>query len=1105
MDDIQVFIGTNINIVKKETVYHVEKRKPDCNMLYYYDNPDDIKTVDEGGLNVVPFRPWPTFIKKYTLDGKTIHEKKSGRNAFNDIDIYRPRQISEYVRKYFIDPFQQNNRKNPFMFYENEVKDTTKFELNPQQKFCGQFMSYNADFPGLLVYHGIGAGKTMTAIPIALSFVSRYKIGASIKDIADRKVCIKNNNIVNCTVTFVVPKNLINDYVETLLGTIEYGTVKSATGMCLIYCQEDNFSENNAESFRQFYQGTLIDNANGNANNNGSYENLNLQQIRKYEQLYEVNESEIDRLATNLEKNEYSDKEKTEFIKKINIIKEEQEKITNFIKVYQNNLNKEINDIFFIVSHETFVARLQQKIKKGQKTEYTASDFVNGTNTKFVSSAKANASFRGTPIHPDCLHSNKSLFIIDEIQKSTSEEEKGRAVRYLSLYNTLYIYARSLIDATFTSRVVLLTATPVWNNAFQMAAMINLLRPRLLFPRRTKKYYELFIDKQKNQMKNKILHSYMLSGYVSYLKGGNPEGYPFRRNIIQLHKMGNIQYNQYKDKLKKDLEIMSKEKINLIDNIYGDEYENKHKNMYKHSSNICMCAFPETNNDYKNKDFDNIKELKVVIRSGKFGEFSCKLKEVGDHIKNAEGPIFVYSGYIERGLYPLAYYMEHIGFEFIGKHNNYKKTPQQLSQNSKLRYGIWSDTLYKKYLEKNLVNENQYTFRSKIKSLFNDPLNRDGSVCKVILGNITEGVSFMRVSEIHILEPWWNESKQEQIGGRGIRFLSHSDLPENKQYIDVYYHCSVLPSYPAKDESLESIVGKKAKKCAYCKTKVDKKSYKTKTTNANKNRKPVEKKKTNYYVSDILIDSDSDSEDIDKVNKDIDIDIDINDDDDIIDKEENKKDEGCTCDLLKESSLESPNAYLTKLSIEQKIFIISREKNKINKEFEQVLKETAVDYDLNKFGNISRLEEFVYPNININDNSKVLYNRSTNQYFVYSNNTLYNAEITLLKDEYPPTQIIVKDESKEVIKKVIEDNKGSLLIIVDIVEKINSFNNNPAYNNKNFYELKQYATSKGEEKEAWDYIEKYNKTNELITTLIKYNRNIKPDDILKGYNKWIDE
>src|SRR5574343_10305 len=205
-------------------------------MSYFYEDPEDMKTTDKGGLNTVHNRPWPTFIKKYYVDGTLYVEKKGGRSAFSDISIYKPIQMKNYIDKYFIDPYIKNGKKNPFMFYENEPISRKKFDLNPQQKFCGQFMAYNTDFPGLLDYHGIGAGKTIDALAMGEANKSKYRVGETFKDIPDRKVMVKNNNPVNCTVTYVVPKNLINEYVDTIIGSVKNGELKSASSMCVIYC-----------------------------------------------------------------------------------------------------------------------------------------------------------------------------------------------------------------------------------------------------------------------------------------------------------------------------------------------------------------------------------------------------------------------------------------------------------------------------------------------------------------------------------------------------------------------------------------------------------------------------------------------------------------------------------------------------------------------------------------------------------------------------------------------------------------------------------------------------------------------------------------------------
>jgi superfamily II DNA or RNA helicase len=49
-----------------------------------------------------------------------------------------------------------------------------------------------------------------------------------------------------------------------------------------------------------------------------------------------------------------------------------------------------------------------------------------------------------------------------------------------------------------------------------------------------------------------------------------------------------------------------------------------------------------------------------------------------------------------------------------------------------------------------------------------------------------EGLDLKETRNIIIMEPAWNEAAHEQIIGRGIRFMSHYHLPEERQIVDVY-------------------------------------------------------------------------------------------------------------------------------------------------------------------------------------------------------------------------------------------------------------------------------------------------------------------------------
>ena len=56
----------------------------------------------------------------------------------------------------------------------------------------------------------------------------------------------------------------------------------------------------------------------------------------------------------------------------------------------------------------------------------------------------------------------------------------------------------------------------------------------------------------------------------------------------------------------------------------------------------------------------------------------------------------------------------------------------------------------------------------------------------------SEGLDFKRIRSIHILDPWLHLNRIEQTVGRGIRFCSHADLPSPHKNVLTYLHTSTL-------------------------------------------------------------------------------------------------------------------------------------------------------------------------------------------------------------------------------------------------------------------------------------------------------------------------
>ena len=56
----------------------------------------------------------------------------------------------------------------------------------------------------------------------------------------------------------------------------------------------------------------------------------------------------------------------------------------------------------------------------------------------------------------------------------------------------------------------------------------------------------------------------------------------------------------------------------------------------------------------------------------------------------------------------------------------------------------------------------------------------------------SEGIDFKFIRQIHILEPWYNMNRIEQIIGRGVRNFSHKDLPFEKRNVEIFMYGTIL-------------------------------------------------------------------------------------------------------------------------------------------------------------------------------------------------------------------------------------------------------------------------------------------------------------------------
>lgn len=84
----------------------------------------------------------------------------------------------------------------------------------------------------------------------------------------------------------------------------------------------------------------------------------------------------------------------------------------------------------------------------------------------------------------------------------------------------------------------------------------------------------------------------------------------------------------------------------------------------------------------------------------------------------------------------------------------------------------------------------------KILEKVNDSKNCRGGVISTILISpaLAEGINIFNVRETHIIEPYWNENRMQQVIGRGRRLCSHADLNMDERNLTVYRYLMTRPN-----------------------------------------------------------------------------------------------------------------------------------------------------------------------------------------------------------------------------------------------------------------------------------------------------------------------
>jgi hypothetical protein len=198
-----------------------------------------------------------------------------------------------------------------------------------------------------------------------------------------------------------------------------------------------------------------------------------------------------------------------------------------------------------------------------------------------------------------------------------------------------------------------------------------------------------------------------------------------------------------------------------------------------------------------------LKNYGKIFTQKEVGNYSAKIKCILDKIYNPEskrvsdGIILIYSQYIDSGLIPVALALEEMGFTRFGQQGIkplFKNRPSEIVDVRTMeppedkknfrpaRYAMITG-------DHRLSPNNDF----EVKGL-TDEDNKDGNKVKVVLISKagSEGIDLKFIRQVHILDPWYNMNRPEQIIGRAVRNFSHKDLPFEKRNVEIFMYGTIL-------------------------------------------------------------------------------------------------------------------------------------------------------------------------------------------------------------------------------------------------------------------------------------------------------------------------
>lgn len=692
-------LGKDVDISDQEAVNEVIQQR---NMLLEKIKaknlfPQDDMNQEESDAGLYPSTDDPMFLQKLLRKQEFAENKQLS--------------VAESIRK-GIDP----------------CKGSRGFELSPTQRFIGQFLSPKTPYMSALLYHGVGVGKTCSAITVAENYLEMYP----------RKQVI-----------IVAPRNI-----------------------------QPNFS-------REVFTETKLQIGEDEEPNtyNGCTGNTYLK-------------------LTGTEFN----REKSSILNRVSHLKSRRYQLIGYYAFYNY-----IKDL------------LDREISKSLKGERRAQEEHRILNKRFSNRL----------IIIDEAHNVRDL---TESAEDVSDAPGGRQeLSESQAGKRLTPYLKKILEASDGTKLLLLTATPMYNSYKEIIPLLNLL---LINDKKMPVTEADFFNPDGTFIEGgeKNFGQY-IQAYVSFMRGENPLAFP-----IRLEPSGIPRVETWPTKNPLGAALDNDELRSQIVRLPFIKTEHSPQGLVEYraivarliaSSGLKLAASdgmvqagnfifpsniggsPETRireQGFKGA-FTEVKDSKQFklnpgippawLHEGELAGYSPKCNAIVKRLRTTTGVSFVYSRFVFSGALSIALALEANGYENANKATGYLRDAVlapggkqcALCPKKQADHGA-EDHPFKQAKYVLLTGRDDLTPSNKDSIEMSTAIeNKDGTDVKVVVGSqvASEGIDLKFIREVLVFDSWYHLNKLEQVIGRGIRFCSHSALEKEQRNCTVLLFLTTFP------------------------------------------------------------------------------------------------------------------------------------------------------------------------------------------------------------------------------------------------------------------------------------------------------------------------